>query len=167
MMRQERQSAIGLWDRLAATEISRSVVVPVRGGNGYLSASGPPQEVERRIHPDKGVCAAGRDPVCANSLVKHGLDRACSNCPGVDNKEFGMLTMIYAIDEHKAEMSCEKGVYSCQATRAILGDGISSGDRNFGKDFSGDAPVYCPSKVPFFIHSNFTQDGPTELCVRF
>lgn len=61
-----------------------------------------------------------------------------------------MLTMIYAIDEHKAEMSCEKRVDSCQATRAILSDGISSGDRDFGKDFSGDSPVYLSQQSSLF-----------------
>ncbi len=70
-----------------------------------------------------------------------------------------MLTMIDAIDEHKAEVRREKRVDSCEATRAITSDGISSGDRDFGKDFSGDAPVYSPTKVSFSIQSDFTQDG--------
>jgi hypothetical protein len=39
-MRPERESAIGLLDRLAATEISRSIVVPVRGGNAISPRAG-------------------------------------------------------------------------------------------------------------------------------
>jgi hypothetical protein len=41
--------------------------------------------------------------------VSHGLDSTGPNCAGVGSKEFGMLTMIDAIDEHKAEVSREKG----------------------------------------------------------
>jgi len=99
------------------------------------------------------------NPVCANSLMNYGLDRTCPNCAGVDGKEFGLLTMIDAIDEHKAEVSRESRVDRCEATRAITSDGIGSGNRDFGKDFSGDASVYCPSKVSFSIQSDFTQDG--------
>src|SRR5271167_218893 len=94
-----------------------------------------------------------------NSLVSHGPDSTCSNRASVDSKEFGLLTMIDAIEEHKAEVSREKRVDSCEATRAITSDGIGSGDRDFGKDLSGDAPVYCPSKVSFSIQSDSTQDG--------
>jgi hypothetical protein len=70
-----------------------------------------------------------------------------------------MLTMIAAIDEQKAEVSHEKRVDSGEATRAIICDGVGSGDRDFEKDFSGDAAVYGPGKVSFTIQSDFTQDG--------
>src|ERR1017187_776046 len=123
------------------------------------SATGRAQETQWRIHADKGVCAARRNPVCANSLVNHGLDRTCSNCAGVGSKEFGLLTVIDAIEKHKAEVSRENRVDSCEATRAITGDGIGSGDRDIGKDVSRDAAVYGPSKVPFSIQDNSTQNG--------
>ena len=88
--------------------------------------------------------------MCANSLVSHGLDSTCSNCAPVDSKEFGLLTMIYAIDDHKAKVSREKRVDSCEATRAVIRDGIGSGDRDFGKDFSGDSPVYLSQQSSLF-----------------
>src|ERR1017187_9674164 len=119
------------------------------------SATGRAQETQWRIHADKGVCAARRNPVCAISLVNHGLDRTCSNCAGVDSKEFGVLTMIDA-DEHKAEVSREKRVDRYEAACAISSNGIGSVDRDFGEDFSGDAPLYCPSKVSFSIQGDFT-----------
>jgi hypothetical protein len=36
IMRQERQSIIGLLEMLAETEIARSIFVPVRGGTRFL-----------------------------------------------------------------------------------------------------------------------------------
>jgi hypothetical protein len=101
---------------------------------------------------------SSRTGVCC-FLVKHGLDCTCSNCTGVDSKEFSVLTMIGAIDKHKAEVRREYRVDRCQATGAVTSDGIGSGDRDFRKDLSGDAPIYCPSKVSFSIESDFTQDG--------
>lgn len=70
-----------------------------------------------------------------------------------------MLTMIGAIDKHKAEVRREYRVDRCQATGAVTSDGIGSGDRDFRKDVSGDAPVDCSSKASFSIHRDLAQDG--------
>jgi hypothetical protein len=88
--------------------------------------------------------------------VNHGLDRTGSNCAGVDSKEFGVLTTIDAVDEHKAEVSREKRVDRYEAACAITSNGIGSADRDFREDFSGDAPLYFPSEVSFSIQSDFT-----------